>query len=84
MHSVTHTNSSAHNLYLLYVNGLYDGCSKLYLHADIDPYLFSAVVSGLANQRTSRVLFYYHTHDAARGPWGDTSACRLTSFTVIH
>lgn len=83
MHSVTHQLAGAHNLYLVYVSGLQEGCTKLYLFADKDPYLFSSVISGLSSQKTSSVLFYYHTDDSARGPWGDTSACRISSFTVM-
>jgi len=82
MHSVSHTNSGANNMFMMYVSGLQEGCNSLYLYADKDPYLFSAVISGLASQKATSIQVIYHVDDSTRGPWGDASSCRLTSFSV--
>ena len=84
MHSINHAIAAVHNVYLVWVSGLSDGCSKIYIYADKDPYLFSATLAGISSQGTNSVSFYYYIDASTRGPWGDSGACQLTSFSVVN
>jgi hypothetical protein len=82
MHSVVHMNIGVKNIYTIYINGLTDGCSNVYINAEKDPYLYSAAISGVSSPRTSTIQVFYHIDSEVRGPWGDPGSCQLTSFSV--
>ena len=82
MHSVTHTNIGAQNMYMFMVSGLEDDCKSLYLYPEDDPFLFASVLAGLSASKTEEISVYYHVDSNLRGPWGDSFSCQLTSFSV--
>ena len=81
-HSITHANSGAKKMQMMWVNGLSSGCDSVYLYADEDQALYSTVLAAFTSG--SRVKIYYGVDEDTRGPWGDDKSCRLTSVTMVR
>jgi hypothetical protein len=80
-HSSTHVTVGARKMQMLYVAGLENGCTSVYMFADTDPVLYKTMAAGVL-AKMSMTLIYDIDLDK-RGPWGDPLSCPLTSVTVM-
>ena len=79
-HSSKHHVSNARSMQMMWIGGLSDGCTSVYLYANDDPALYSTVLAAFTTR--SKIRLYYAIDASNRGPWGDTSSCLLTSITL--
>ena len=79
-HSINHSNVDVRNAHMVWATGLEGGCNSVYYFADKDTFLHSAVISGLL--KDEKVTVIYDVDSTTRAPWGDTTSCQLTSFTI--
>lgn len=69
-HSSAHANSNASKMQMLYVSGLENGCTSVYLYADNDAALYNLAAAVLAK---STLTLIYDLDLDKRGPWGGAS-----------
>jgi hypothetical protein len=78
-HSAQHYVAGAKNMTMFWLSGLEADCNSVYFYNDIDPFLYSTVMTGLTKDNISSVEIIYDVD--SRGSW-DSEACKLTSFSI--
>lgn len=81
-HTSSHVAPAVQNMTMFWVAGLTDpSCASLYLYSDKDPFLYSTVLAAITKDTITEVVVTYYT-DVERGPWGDTTSCKLVAFDI--
>lgn len=81
-HSSSHASVPARKMQMLTVGGLSDGCARVYMYSDTDVVLYATLLKAVLSKAT--ITLIYDIDASNRGPWGDTTACLLTSVTIVQ